>query len=78
MYLLLKQRCGKVQMQRFETMNCSAAYLICQRTIAWRDTVTKRKFFSSSSNLLPSRFLGCHAAPRPPKETAAHIRTTFL
>ena len=36
---------GKVQMQRFETMNCLAACLICQRTIAWRDTVTKRKFF---------------------------------
>ena len=28
-------------------------------------------------SLLRSRFLGCHAT-LPPKETAAHIRTTFL
>ena len=30
-----------------------------------------------SCSLLRSRFLGCHAK-RSPKQTAAHIRTTFL
>ena len=32
---------------------------------------------NNTPSLLRSRFLGCHAT-FPPKETAAHIRTTFL